>query len=311
MERMSRTSSLDEHRLSDGTATDPHLAGSPASRAGATLHDGEPLAGRYRITRFIAGGGMGEVYEARDGLLDERVAVKLLRRELIGKPGAVERFTEEIRLARRITHPNVCRVFDVGVDGDRVFFTMELHEGDTLAGLIARRGPLAESEARPIARQLLAAVAAAHAADVVHADLKPSNILLAGRDGARVIITDFGLAISCCAEMGCPCDMPHLRGTPAYAAPELIAGSTARDRTDVFAIGVILYELMTGALPWRGDTPLATARARLDHDAPPPRSLRPDLDPRWDAGIRGCLARDPEARTQSVADLGRALGLAD
>ena len=268
------------------------------------------LAGRYRLVRYIAGGGMGEVYEADDVLLGERVALKLLRRDLARKPGGSERFADEIRMARRVTHPNVCRVFDVGLDGERVFFTMALHTGETLAELLRREGPLDEATARPIVRQLMTGIIAAHAAEVVHSDLKPSNVLLTGPAGDHVVITDFGLAVPCCTELGCTCPMVHLHGTPAYMAPEQIEGGMAMVATDIFSLGVVLFEMVTGALPFRGETPLAIARARLDSAAPPPRTLRRELDPRWDAAIEACLARDPRARPRTVGEIARALDIA-
>jgi serine/threonine protein kinase len=202
----------------------------------ALLGPGAVLAGRYRIERFIAAGGMGEVHQAIDTLLDERIAVKLLREDLSKKPTAHERFAQEIRLARRVTHRNVCRVFDVGVDGARVFFTMELHAGATLSWHLARTGPLDVAAASPLMVQILDGVAAAHAAGVVHADLKPSNILLTGTDAHRVVVTDFGLAMPCCADLSCHCGSAHLFGTPAYMAPEQVTGGTLLDTTDVFAL---------------------------------------------------------------------------
>ena len=260
------------------------------------------LAGRYRIERFIAAGGIGEVYQAHDALLGEKVAVKLLRPELAKKPGAQERFADEIRLARKVTHPNVCRVFDVAHDGDRFFFTMELHAGDTLAAVIRERAPLAVDAAAPLVRQLLAGVGAAHAADIVHQDLKPSNVLLAGR-GDRVLVTDFGLAVPCCATLGCDCAMPHLVGTPAYMAPEQVTGGTLLDGTDLYSIGVMLFEMMTGTLPWEGATAHELAHARLAGPAPRARSRRPDLDPRWDDAIAACLELDIARRPKSVGQL--------
>ena len=237
--------------LRDLTVTD--VARTPGTSipclVGEPLAPGTILGGRYRIMRFVAAGGMGEVYEADDQLLGDPVAVKLLRTDLIRKPGAQARFADEIRLARRITHPNVCRVFDVGVDGERVFYTMELHSGLTLARHLAAAGKLSVNAVRPIVRQLLAGLAAAHDAEVVHADLKPSNVLLTCRDGSRVVITDFGLAAPLCTPLGCRCDMVHLVGTPAYMAPEQVLGDPLSEATDVFAVGVILYELLTGHLP--------------------------------------------------------------
>jgi serine/threonine-protein kinase len=285
----------------------------PAAEMG--LAAGELLAGRYRVVAFIARGGIGEVYHAHDALLDVPVAVKLLRPELSRKPGAQERFAQEIRLARKITHANVCRVFDVGVDGERVFFTMELHPGETLAGRLRRAGRMDIATATPLVRQLLDGVGAAHASGIVHTDLKPSNVLITrspdGSRGAadRVVVTDFGLAVPCCATLGCACSMPHLIGTPAYMAPEQVEGGTLVDQTDVFSIGVILFEMLTGALPWTGATAVELAQARLAGTVPCPTHLVADLDPRWAEVIRTCLARDAAARPRSVADLATALGL--
>jgi serine/threonine-protein kinase len=271
------------------------------------LHAGSLLGGRYRIRRFIAAGGMGEVYEADDLLLGEPVAIKLLRRELVKKHDAQQRFADEIRLARRVTHHNVSRVFDAGVDGSRVFFTMELFPGQTLQTYLRAHGPLSTTDAAPIARQILAALSAAHAADVIHADLKLSNVLIA--PSGRVVVTDFGLALPCCATIGCPCSMPHLVGTPAYMAPEQVTGGVVQGATDLFSFGVILYELLTGKLPWTGGSALAMANARLEGPTPSPRALRPDLDPVWDEVIRACLQVDPRARPRDPDEVARRLGL--
>jgi len=292
------------------TVTDVASASPPLPAASAGLRPGDILAGRYRIERFIAGGGMGEVYQAEDALLRDQVAVKLLRAELLRKPNAQDRFAEEIRMARRVTHPNVCRVFDVGVDGDRVFFTMELHSGATLATKIAESGGMAGDAAAPLIRQLLAGTIAAHDAGIVHLDLKPSNALLAGAQHDRVVLTDFGLAMPCCAELGCACRMPHMLGTPAYMSPEQLEGGMALERTDVFALGVILYEMLTGQQPYRGENADAIARARLAGDPPSPRAARDTVSEEWDRIIRACLARDPKARPCNAREVAGLLGLA-
>ena len=293
----------------DATVTDPR-----ANRATATilLSPGSLLAGRYRIERFLAAGGMGEVHQVVDELLGERVAVKLLREDLSDKRDAQERFTDEIRLARRVTHRNVCRVFDVGSDGPRVFFTMELHQGETLASFLQREGPLEADRAGPLVSQILEGVSAAHASDVVHADLKPSNIILDLREGAapHVLVTDFGLAVSCCAVPGCVCSSAHLVGTPAYMSPEQVTGDPIGRASDIFSLGVILFEMVTGELPFNGSTVEEMANARLEvSEAPSPAARRPALAPAWDATIRACLARDPAARPSSVAGVAGGLGL--
>jgi serine/threonine-protein kinase len=270
------------------------------------LVEGSMLGGRYRIRRFVAAGGMGEVYEADDQLLGDPVAIKLLRQDLIRKPGAQARFADEIRLARKITHPNVCRVFDASLDNERVFYTMELYPGSTLKQYLLDHPTLTIGQLQPIASQLLAGLGAAHAADVVHADLKPSNVLLL--PNGRVVVTDFGLALPCCATLACRCEMPHLVGTPAYMAPEQVTGGTVLDGTDLFAFGVIAYEALTGELPWDGDTPLELAEARLHGETPSPRALVPELDATWDDVIRACLQVDRKARPASAADVARTLG---
>ena len=294
----------------DATMTDPQATRTEPS---VLLTPGALLAGRYRIERFLAAGGMGEVHQVLDEVLGERVAVKLLREDLSHKREAQERFTDEIRLARRVTHRNVCRVFDVGADGPRVFFTMELHQGETLACFLRREGPLEIPAASPLVRQILAGVGAAHASDVVHSDLKPSNIILDRRAvGAEphVLITDFGLAVSCCAVPGCVCTSAHLFGTPAYMAPEQVKGDPISRATDIFALGVILFEMVTGKLPFTGSNLVELATARLaGGDPPSPRAVRPSVASRWDEAIRACLALDGGARP-SIGDLASTLDLA-
>ena len=294
--------------LREVTVTDARHHSPGPCLVGEPIAPGSVLAGRYRIKRFVAAGGMGEVYEADDQLLGDPIAIKLLRTDLIQKPGAQARFADEIRLARKVTHANICRVFDVGTDGERVFYTMELHAGTTLkTHAAALQRPLTIGEAQPIVRQILAGIGAAHAVDVVHADLKPSNVLL-GPSG-RVVVTDFGLALPCCATLGCTCEMPHLIGTPAYMAPEQVTGGTVLDGTDLFSFGVIVFELLTGDLPWHGATALDLARARLVGDPPSMRARRPEIDATWDDVVRACLRVDIRDRPKTAAAVAAALGV--
>lgn len=266
---------------------------------GDACMSGETLAGRYRIVRFIARGGTGAVYEADDLIVGASVALKVLLPERAGSATALERLHRELALARRITHRNVCRLHDVGEDGGRVFLTMELLDGETLAARIAR-GPLVPAEFDTIAEQLVAALDAAHAEGVVHRDFKPQNVLLVED---RVVVTDFGLARSTHGDDGAISltgDTAML-GTPAYMAPEQVEGREATVASDIYSLGIVLFELAMGHLPFRESTAFATAAARLHRDPPPVAGT--GLDTRWPAVIARCLQRDPAARFAAVADV--------
>jgi len=279
----------------------------------------ELVAGRYRIARFLGQGAVGEVYAARDLELGAEVALKVLKPTPTAEGSAIERFKREILLARRVSHANVCRIFDLGVhllerpSGERepvLFLTMELLDGRTLVRRVEEEGPLSEAEAGTILRQLADGLSAAHRAGVVHRDFKSSNILLvAGEHGARAVITDFGLA----RERDLPSGAAGLTatggvlGTPAYMAPEQVEGRRATPRTDLYALGIVLYEMVTGALPFEGESPLSVAVRRLHEDPIPIESRRPDLSPRFRAVVRRCLERAPEERFGDALEVARAL----
>ncbi|MCS6901122.1 MAG: protein kinase [Myxococcales bacterium] len=258
----------------------------------ASPSSGEPLlppgylaANRYRIEALLGEGGMGAVYRALDTELDERVAFKVLRDG--SDPAQIERFRREVKLARKVTHPNVARTFDLGACSGFRFLTMELIEGVSLA----RRAPgtLSLSEALRICTDIARGLAAAHAAGVVHRDLKPDNVLLAGASPdaplsgtERVVITDFGIARATEREgadehpesqRSRDLTLGGIVGTPAYMAPEQLVGETPDGRTDVYALGVLLFELLAGRLPFEGDSPINLAMARLAHEAPDIRSI--------------------------------------
>src|SRR5213078_1832951 len=184
---------------------------------------------------------------------------------------------------------------------------MELHPGVTLKSLAAGRGALSLGEVQPIVRQMLAGIGAAHAAEVIHADLKPSNVLLGA--AGQVVVTDFGLAMPLCATLGCVCEMPHLIGTPAYMAPEQVTGGTIVEGTDLFSFGVIVFELLTGELPWHGTDAHSLAHARLTGETPSMRRLRPDIDATWDAVVQQCLRLSVDDRPKNAAAVSTALGL--
>ncbi len=273
--------------------------------AGATLAAGARLAERFEIRRFLSSGASGEVYAAFDHKLGEDVAIKLLRPEIAHDARVVERFRREIQLSRRVAHPNVCRTFNLerqpGAGADLVFVSMQLLEGETLEARLSR-GPLAEAEALPLLEQVAAGLDAAHAQGVIHRDLKPENVMLCGAGGARAYITDFGLARSVSPERpGLVSSGPGLRGTPHAMAPEQVEDGALGPWTDVYALGVLAYRMVTGAWPFEADTPVAVAVKRLTHPPRPPRERRPDLDPRWEAAILQALQRDPAARPASGA----------
>jgi tetratricopeptide (TPR) repeat protein len=283
---------------------------------GFNLSPGTELAGRYRIVRFIAAGGMGEVYEARDLMLGTEVALKTIRPAVSAHEVVMERFRREILLARRVTHPNVCRIFDLGHhaashSGPGVtFLTMELLRGDTLRQHLRTRGPLKEEEALPLVVQMAAGLAAAHEAGVVHRDFKAANVMLVPpgsmETATRVVVTDFGLA-QAGDSFSSITRTDHLVGTPAYVAPEQVEGGEVTPATDLYAFGIVLYEMTTGRLPFEGDSPLSTVLKRFREEPVSPRDHRPGLRPRWEAAILRCLERDPRDRFATAHDVVAAL----
>lgn len=295
---------------------------------------GDDVAGRYRVVRHIARGGMGEVYEVEDHELGGRVALKTIRPEMADEQWSVGRFRREIQLARQVTHPNVCRIFDVSYHeaGERVvFLTMELLAGETLAERLARDGPLPPDRALILARQLASALDAAHGAGVIHRDFKSNNVMLVplGASSAetseggvgiealpaerlRAVVTDFGLARGA-GDGGLAATLALdgvSLGTPDYLAPEQVEGGEITPAADVYAFGLVLYEMVTGRLPFSGDTALATAVKRVREDAPSPRTHVPELDAGWERAILGCLERDPADRFTTAGEALRSMGSA-
>src|SRR5450631_603108 len=277
----------------------------PSSSAEYLLNEGRFLPGRlvasrYRIIALLGKGGMGEVYRADDLTLGQAVAMKFLPDEAGRDEGLLERFRNEVRMARRVSHPNVCRVYDVGdVDG-QTFFTMEYVDGEDLASLLRRIGRLPPDKALDIARHLCAGLAAAHAKGVLHRDLKPANIMLDGR--GQVVITDFGLA-------GVADDIrgPEVRsGTPAYMAPEQLAGKEVSTRSDIYALGLVLYEVFTGKRAF-ADSASKMVPARGDRTPSRPSSVVKDLDPIVEKVILRCLETEPSGRPATALAVAAAL----
>ena len=249
---------------------------------------GRLIAGRYRIIALLGKGGMGEVYRADDLTLGQAVAIKFLPDEATRDEGMRERFRNEVRIARRVSHPNVCRVYDVGEVEGQTFFTMEYVDGEDLASLLRRIGRLPQDKALDIARQLCAGVAAAHSKGVLHRDLKPANIMLDGR--GQVVITDFGLAGVADNIRGAEVRS----GTPAYMAPEQLEGKEVSPRSDIYALGLVLYEVFTGKRAF-AEKP-AGLQARGDRTPSRPSSVVKDLDPIVEKVILRCLENEPSAR---------------
>ncbi|HYV86006.1 MAG TPA: protein kinase [Patescibacteria group bacterium] len=262
---------------------------------------GTVVAERYRIVGLLGRGGMGEVYRADDLRLGQAVALKFLPPDLAQDPVRLARFHNEVRLARQVSHPNVCRVHDIGdVDG-QPFLSMEYVDGEDLSSLLRRIGRLPKDKAVEIARQVCAGLQAAHDQGVLHRDLKPSNVMLDGRGRAR--LADFGLA----AAAG-QAENPGARaGTPAYMAPELLSGGEASARSDIYALGLVLYELFTGKRVFGGRTLAEIVRQQESVEPTPPSTLVEDFDPVVERVILRCLEKDPKRRPATVVAVAASL----
>ncbi len=293
-----------------------------------TLSLGQVLSGRFRVMRFLGQGGMGEVYEAKDLDLGERVALKTIRSDISSEPHTMARFKQEIQLARRVTHPNVCRMFDLGrhrpppeTDPSAsvvTFLTMELLEGETLTARLRRVGRMTTAEALPLVQQMAEALASAHDVGVVHRDFKPGNVMLvpskSGGGKERAVVTDFGLAKALPNAIQASSDGPpslsregHIIGTLAYMAPEQLHGGEATPATDIYALGLVMYEMVAGKRPFADDALFGGAYQRLTQPPPSPRDHVPDLDPRWESAVLRCLEVDPGRRFQSALEVTAAL----
>lgn len=315
-----RAEAMTEER--DRTVTlPPEALGERAEEVAAchnvcTLQIGQVVANRFRVVAFLGRGGMSEVYEAEDTELSTRVALKILRPELASDRRALERLKREIALARQVTHRGVCRTFDVfyhlhtapqGAPRELIGLTMELLPGQTLAHWLQERGAIPPAQALPLIRQLAEALGAAHAVGVVHRDFKSGNVILLpdteAPGGVRAVVTDFGLAHQAADSDS---SRPRLTednlvvGTADYMAPEQARAKQVTPAVDIYALGVVIFEMVTGQRPHAADTPVAVLLRRLSEEPPSARALRPGLDPRWDAVIRRCLAQDPADRFASA-----------
>ncbi|WP_437586950.1 protein kinase domain-containing protein [Sorangium sp. So ce1000] len=289
------------------TASEPTPRSEPSHGSGFVAAP-QRIAGRYEILGLLGSGGMGSVYRVRDVELDEVVALKMLRRDLADSAGMLERFRQEVKLARRVTHRNVARTFDFGDHDGEKFLTMECVEGESLHHVLARTGPMPSQQAIGIGCSLCDGLGAAHAAGIVHRDLKPENVLI-DKNG-RVVITDFGIARTSSGPSAGE-SAGFVLGSPAYMSPEQLTGEPDIDaRTDIYALGMILFECLTHRRAWPGAGAIAAAMSRLKSPPPDPRSVRPDVPLAVADVVLRCMAMRREDRYASAAEAHRALLLA-
>jgi serine/threonine-protein kinase len=281
--------------------SDPRAAAAPppgpissSSSDHGRFEPGTRLGTRYRIVALLGRGGMGEVYRADDLELGQSVALKFLPTGVAANPTELSRFRGEVRVARQIAHPNVCRVYDIGEADGHVFLSMEYIDGEDLSAVLRRMGRPTTDKAVEIARQICLGLAAAHEAGMLHRDLKPANIMVDGRGRAR--ITDFGLA-GLAVELA---RAGQVAGTPAYMAPEQLADGSVSVRSDVYSLGLVLYELFTGRRAFSATNMTELRRLQDSSSITSPSDLARDIDPAVERLILHCLERDPDARPASA-----------
>ncbi|MBB3040353.1 Stk1 family PASTA domain-containing Ser/Thr kinase [Nocardioides soli] len=280
---------------------DDRRARAGGAGAAADPLTGRVLDGRYRIGSRIARGGMASVYEATDIRLDRTVAVKVMHPGLGDDNEFAERFVREARAAARLSHPNVVAVYDQGDDHGTVFLAMELVSGHTLRDVIRKESPMPPAKALALLEPVLSALATAHRAGLIHRDIKPENVLIS--DDGRVKVADFGLAKAVSADTQHTATGGVLIGTVSYLAPELVVNGRADARADVYAAGVVLFEMLTGAKPHEGETPIQVAYRHVHEDVPAPSATVPGIPAYVDALVARATARDRELRPADAAVL--------
>ena len=283
---------------SERRTSGPHRSSAPSQ---GRFAPGYLLGGRYRIVAMLGKGGMGEVYRADDLSLEQPVALKFLPEAVAHNPDALARFRNEVRVARQVSHPNVCRMYDLGEADGCCFLSMEYVDGEDLGALLRRIGRLPADKALEIARKLCAGLAAAHEKGVLHRDLKPANVMLDGR--GQVLLTDFGLA-----GLAGQIEGAEVRnGTPAYMAPEQLSGLEVTARSDIYSLGMVLYEIFTGKLPFESNTLAGLMRAQQESQPASPSTLVRELDPMVERVILRCLQPKPASRPASALAVAAAL----
>ncbi len=266
---------------------------------GPELRAGLVFAGRYQVIEDLGRGGMGRVYKVYDTEVREKLALKLIRPEIAGDAASIERFRDELKLARTISHRNVCRMHDLGREQDTYYITMEYVSGEDLKSLIHRIGALPLPKAVAIARQICDGLEEAHRAGVIHRDLKPQNIMIDREGNARIM--DFGLARATKGKRGS--GAKTMIGTPAYMSPEQSEGKEAGPPADIYSLGIVLFEMLTGRLPFEGDTAVAMAIRHKTEPVPDPRKINPQIPEFLRQVILRCLHKTGEMRYQSARDL--------
>jgi serine/threonine-protein kinase len=264
---------------------------------------GTALEGRYRVDTVIATGGMSTVYRGLDSRLDRPVALKVMDARYSGDRQFLNRFELEAKAVARLKGDGLVAVYDQGIDGQHPFLVMELIDGGTLRELLRERGPMPPHAVAAVLAPICRGLAAAHAAGLVHRDVKPENVLIS--DAGEVKIADFGL-VRAVAEAGIT-SASVILGTAAYLSPEQVGSGEASPRSDVYAVGILAYELLTGRTPFTGDSALSVAYQRMDNDVPPPSSAITGVPAQFDELIRKATDRDPSGRFADAAELGEAL----
>jgi len=263
------------------------------------LATGTTFAGRYQVIEELGKGGMGRVYKVYDAKTKEKIALKLLKPEISSDGDAIERFGNELRFARKVSHRNVCRMYDLGDDKGTHYITMEYVSGEDLKSMLRMMGPLSAGKTVHIARQAAEGLAEAHRQGVVHRDLKPQNIMIDREGSARIM--DFGIARS--LKVKGVTGAGVVIGTPEYMSPEQMEGKEADTRSDIYALGVILYEMVTGKIPFEGETFVSIALKQKTEMPRPPRELHPELPEDLSRLILKCLEKDREKRYRSAEEV--------
>jgi serine/threonine protein kinase len=265
---------------------------------------GELIAERYELEELVGTGGMSSVYRAHDKLLERRVALKVMHEQYTSDGDYVERFRREARSVAQLSHPSIVTVIDRGEQGGRQFIVFEYVDGENLKALVEREGPLPEREALELALQIARALSFAHQHDLVHRDVKPQNVLL--DDEGRAKVTDFGIARSLDVQAGIT-QTGTVMGTSDYIAPEQARGAKATVQTDVYSLGAVLYELLSGEVPYRGDNFVSIAMQHINEPVPSVHERRPDVSPCAEAVVQRAMAKDPRDRIQSMDEFGAEL----